>query len=481
MGMKNKPLIWLVASGITIAVLVVAGLGLAGAFDSSQKPRLESSGPTLGPTPTPSLVPTPTPAPNPNPVTTPTPTSSPGLTPTSTSSRRLTPTPTPSPVPTPTPGAGPTQEPARAGSSEQVVALDPDYENALRSARFSIRGWTTDFSLHSVPFDEIRSGGPPRDGIPPLDSPQFTTFEEASRWLEAKEPVIALEINGDARAYPLQILIWHEIVNDSVGGVPVTVTFCPLCNSAIVFERELDGVVHDFGTSGNLRNSDLIMWDRQTESWWQQFTGEGIVGQLTGKRLTMVPASIISWDDFGAAHPDGLVLSRDTGFSRDYGSNPYGGYDQADRPPFLYRGDLDGRLLPKERVVAVTIGDEDAAFPFSILEEERVAGYMVGGNDIVVYFKPGTRSALDSGIISLSREIGATGVFDTVLDGQTLTFRGQDDDMVDNETGSIWNILGKAVAGPLLGKQLTPVVHANHFWFSWGAFKPETKIYKGAG
>ena len=247
----------------------------------------------------------------------------------------------------------------------------------------------------------------------------------------------------------------------------------------MVFERELDGVIYDFGTSGNLRNSDLIMWDRQTESWWQQFTGEGIVRELTGKRLTMIPASIVSWEDFKAAHPESKVLSRDTGFSRDYGSNPYGGYDRADWPPFLYRGDLDGRLLPKERVVAVAIGDEDAAFPFSILEEERVAGYMVGGRDIVVYFKPGTRSALDSGIIALSRDVGATGVFDTLLDGQQLSFRGQGDDMVDNETGSVWNILGQAVAGPLLGKQLTPVVHANHFWFAWGAFKPETKIYEG--
>ena len=291
--------------------------------------------------------------------------------------------------------------------------------------------------------------------------------------------MIAFEINGDPRAYPLQILTWHEIVNDSVGGVPVSITFCPLCNSAIVFERELDGAIYDFGTSGNLRNSDLVMWDRQTESWWQQFIGEAIVGELTGKRLTMVPASIIAWEDFKSAHPGGSVLSRDTGFSRDYGRNPYGGYDRADNPPFLFDGDLDGRLLPKERVAAVTIGDEDAAFPFTILEEERVVEYSVGGHDLVVYFRPGTRSALDSGSIAKARDVGATGIFDANLDGRKLTFRADGDNLVDNETGSVWNILGKAMEGPLEGKQLSPIVHANHFWFSWGVFKPDTKIYRG--
>ena len=118
-----------------------------------------------------------------------------------------------------------------------------------------------------MPYGEIMSGGPPRDGIRPIDDPKFTTFEDARGWLADQEPVIAFELNRDVRAYPLQVLIWHEIVNDEVGGVPVAATFCPLCNSAIVFDRRLDGVTLDFGTSGKLRNSDLVMWDRQTESW----------------------------------------------------------------------------------------------------------------------------------------------------------------------------------------------------------------------
>ena len=299
-------------------------------------------------------------------------------------------------------------------------------------------------------------------------------------WIDSLEPVIAFELNGDARAYPLQILIWHEIVNDTVGGVPVVVTFCPLCNSAIAFDRRVDGVLYDFGVSGNLRNSDLIMYDRQTHSWWQQFTGQGIVGELTGKMLRFLSAPIISWEDFKSANPEGKVLSRDTGFSRSYGRNPYAGYDRVDNTPILFYGDLDGRLLPKERVAAVTIGDEDAAFPFSILEEERVVNYTLNGQDLVVFFTPGTRSALDRSVFERSKEIGATGVFDPHLDGQKHTFRAKGDTILDNETGSVWNILGKAVEGPLTGKALEPIIHANHFWFSWAAFKPDTKIYQGA-
>ncbi|MGH2602162.1 MAG: DUF3179 domain-containing protein, partial [Dehalococcoidia bacterium] len=180
--------------------------------------------------------------------------------------------------------------------------------------------------------------------------------------------VIAFEHAGDARAYPLAILIWHEIVNDTVGGLPVTVTFCPLCNTAIVFDRRLDGQVLDFGTTGNLRHSDLVMYDRQTESWWQQVTGEAIVGELTGKQLTFLPAVIVAWSEFKAAYPQGQVLSSETGFLRDYGQNPYTGYDDADESPFLFRGTADGRLPPKERVVTVSLGGEDVAYPWPVLE-----------------------------------------------------------------------------------------------------------------
>ncbi len=223
----------------------------------------------------------------------------------------------------------PTRTPRPTASRELV--------NQRAIDRYRNEGWETDFSQHSVPFSEIFSGGPPRDGIPPLDNPTFVSVSEADDWLRPKEPVILFEMDGEAKAYPLQILIWHEIVNDEIAGIPIAVTFCPLCNSAITFDRRLDGVVYDFGTSGKLRNSDLVMWDRQTQSWWQQFTGEAIVGELTGSKLKFLSSTIISWNDFKDFHPDGKVLSRETGFPSSYGRNPYAGYDTS-RQPFLYTG-----------------------------------------------------------------------------------------------------------------------------------------------
>ncbi len=358
--------------------------------------------------------------------------------------------------------------------------IEPDllYQAELDDARLQTSGWLTDFSRHTVAFDEIQSvlG---RDGIPAIDRPRFQTIEEAESVMGDLEPVITFKINGEAKAYPLSILTWHEVVNDTVGGEPVIVTFCPLCNSALAFKRTLDGRVFDFGVSGKLRNSDLIMWDRQTQTWWQQLTGEAIVGELAGHTLEIIPASIISWADFKEANPDSLVLSRDTGFSRPYGSNPYAGYDRVDRPPFLFDGEEDDRLLPKERVAAFEIGDVSAAFPFRVLETEGVVNDPVNGTDVVVFFKSGTVSALDRALIIDSKDVGSTGVFVAQLDGKKLTFRLQDGKFVDDQTGSVWNILGEAVEGEMKGKSLTPIIHGNHFWFAWGAFNPDTLIYKG--
>ncbi|MFQ5995829.1 MAG: DUF3179 domain-containing protein [Acidiferrobacterales bacterium] len=364
-------------------------------------------------------------------------------------------------------------------SAGQGVKSDPDFRDKLANSRISTFGWKTDFSRYCVPYGEILSGGVPRDGIPPIDNPKFVTTDDADQWIGAEEPVIALELNGDARAYPLQIMTWHEIANDVVGGVPITVSFCPLCNSAVVFDRRLDGVVYDFGVSGNLRNSDLIMWDRQTESWWQQLTGEGIVGTLAGKKLTLLASTTIAWSDFKAANPGGKVLSRDTGHFRQYGQNPYVGYDRIDQSPFLFDGKLDGRLKPMERVVAVTVGDADAAFPYSVLAKERAVTYELNGQAMVVFYKPGTRSALGARVIAQAEDVGAAAVFDPTLEGKRLSFRVEGDRIVDHETGSSWNMLGEATAGPLAGKKLGAIIHANHFWFAWAAFKPDTEIYRG--
>ncbi len=372
-----------------------------------------------------------------------------------------------------------TERPAAETSSPTAPTTTPvptATTHDLGDVRFSTAGWRTDFTKHNVPLSEISAGGPPRDGIPPIDQPRFVSVTEANGWLEPQEPVIHLAIGDDVRAYPLQVLIWHEIVNDEVGGVPVAVTFCPLCNTAIAFDRRLGGRTLDFGTTGNLRHSDLVMWDRQTESWWQQITGEAIVGELTGHQLDMLPTTIIAWETFRQQFPDGTVLSRETGYDRSYGSNPYAGYDQVDEPPFLFDGPVDGQLPPKERVVTVSHGGEDLAYPFALLSERRVIADTVGGQAIVVFFQPGTASVLDQSQIAASRDVGATAVFKPVIDGQELTFIWEDGAFVDTTTRSQWSILGEAIAGPLAGKQLTPLVHGNHFWFAWAAFKPETRI-----
>jgi len=349
----------------------------------------------------------------------------------------------------------------------------------LRGAGFSTGDWDkTNFRIRSVPLKEFTSGGPGKDGIPAIDRPKFETVPQAGTWLDDREPVQVLQIDGDARAYPLQILIWHEIVNDVVGGAPVAITYCPLCNSAVVFESTLpDGRVLDFGTTGNLRFSDLVMYDRQTQSWWQQITGGAVVGDLTGTTLKFRDSPVVSWSEFKNAHPDGKVLSRQTGHSRPYGRNPYTGYDTSS--PFLFRGPADSRLPAIARVATVEIGDEAVAFPFDVLEDEPVVHYTIGRKEIVVFFKKGTASALDDSSIARGRDVGATGVFVSQVAGRKATFRAQGGEFRDNETGSAWNLFGLATAGPLKGTQLTPVVHGNHFWFSWAVFKPNTVVYSG--
>ena len=169
------------------------------------------------------------------------------------------------------------------------------------------------------------------------------------------------------------------------------------------------------------------------------------------------------------------------GHARPYGENPYVGYDRVDQPPFLFFDESDGRLLPKERVATVTVGEVAAAFPYSVLEREGVVNYAVNGMDLAVFFKLGTASVLDGRQISSSKDIGATGIFESVVEGQTLTFKADGGKIVDDQTGSVWNILGHAVEGPLANAKLNPIAHGDHFWFSWAAFMPDTLIYKGTG
>jgi hypothetical protein len=343
--------------------------------------------------------------------------------------------------------------------------------------------WSTDFTKRTVPMEEFMAGGPSKDGIPAIDRPKFETVNQANKWLDKREPVAVVELNGEAKAYPLQILIWHEIVNDVVGDAPVVVTFCPLCNTTLAFDRRFDGRILDFGTTGFLRHSDMVMYDRQTETWWQQATGEALIGEYAGSRLEFIGAPVVSWETFKEQYPSGKVLSRDTGhpfYADRYGRNPYVGYDAAGSSPWgFFAGKNDNRLPAKERVVAVELDEEARAYPFSTLSEKRVVEDKIRGRHIVVLWTPGTASALDSAAIQAGRDVGATGVFDRELDGKRLSFEPYGNGVFrDKETGSIWNVLGYATEGSLAGKRLTPINHGNHFWFAWAVFKPETKVVR---
>jgi hypothetical protein len=254
----------------------------------------------------------------------------------------------------------------------------------------------TNFDKTSVDFDEIFSGGPPKDGIPSIDDPEFIDVAEVTD-LPDREPVIGLAVGGDVRAYPLRILMWHEIVNDVVGGVPVAVTFCPLCNAAIVFDRRVDGQVLEFGTTGKLRYSDLVMYDRQTESWWQQFLGEAIVGDMLGTRLDMLPSRIESFANFRARAPQGRVLVPAIVSTRSYGDNPYEGYDSLSSP-WLYRGDMPTEIAPLARVV--TVGRE--AWSLALVRERK----LIENDGIVITWEPGQASALDTGVIAEGFDVG---------------------------------------------------------------------------
>ena len=326
---------------------------------------------------------------------------------------------------------------------------------------------------------EIISGGPPPDGIPSIDAPRFVTVDEADEWLEDAEPVIFLEMNGETRAYPVQVMIWHEIVNDTVDDVPVTVTYCPLCNSAVSFRREVNGEVTTFGTSGRLYASALVMYDRATESLWTHFDGRAVVGALTGERLEPISSPLIAWADFKESHPNAMVLDKDaTGYSRPYGQNPYAGYDDPDTDPFLFRGSVDDRAAAKQRVVGVATGAGARAYALDGLMngDATATNDQVGDTSVVIFWKSGQASALEAGRVDSGRDVGSVGVFSPIVDGEALTFTVEGGAFVDEQTGSRWDITGKATSGELEGRSLEQIHHLDTFWFAWSTYQPETDL-----
>jgi Protein of unknown function (DUF3179) len=337
--------------------------------------------------------------------------------------------------------------------------------------------WRTNTEKRTISLAELESPAVTKDAIPAIDRPRFVAVREAREWLSDDEPVIALEVNFVSRAYPMEIMVWHEVVNDQIGGVPVAITFCSVCHSAIVFNRKLDRRVLSFGISGFVHGANMIFYDRETESWWQQFTGEAVVGDLTGKRLSRLPAEIISFAEFASAYPNGEVLSRETGYVRDYGRNPHLKYDKLNGYPSHFRGRPDKRLVPMERVIGVEITGHTKAFPYRISRARHVIYDRVGGQEIVIFHAGGTLSALDEEDMKRSRDVGSTGVFNPTIDGRRLQFRYENGQFIDQETGSRWNVLGKAVSGPLQGRSVKRIPHGDYFAFAWLAFKPATEIF----
>ncbi len=359
----------------------------------------------------------------------------------------------------------------RAVLASLVVAL------AVAGQSLPVRGqFKTDLTKRAIELSELLSGGPPKDGIPSIDNPQFVSVSEAATWIDEREPVMWLEHGGETRVYPLQILMFHELVNDRIGDLPILVSYCPLCQSAIVFDRRVDGTLYQFGVSGMLRNSDMVMYDRTTDSLWQQLTGEAIVGELTGARLEVVPSRLT---DFGAVkrnRPEARVLSRRTGAIRPYGSSPYVGYELGGGPRFPARYRHADRIHPLDRLVVIRHGGKARAHPLKVLARRTVADGKLAGQRYVIFFDPAAVSALDARQIARSRQVGSASVFSPTLDGRELRFRDRGGKVFDRETGSEWNILGEAVSGPLQGERLEPLDHGVFFAFAWLAFRPDTVV-----
>lgn len=357
-----------------------------------------------------------------------------------------------------------------AATADVIIDGEPDLPGTLSQLPFE-----TDWTRRTVDdWSEFLRGlqqPDPRDIIPPIDTPVFETVSLASQWLGPREPGALVQVEDEVRFYPLSILTRHEIVNDAFGDVPVAVTFCPLCNTAIAYDRRVNGEVLRFGVSGLLRNSDLVMWDDSTTSLWQQISGEGVVGDFAGAQLDSVPTSIISFEQFADNFPDGKSLAAESGFGRrGYGINPYSDYSSLSAP-FLFAGETDDRLPALSRVVGITDGETVASYSFDRVRSEQVINDDIDGRPIVVFFAGETADALGAQVIATAEAIGSGVAHDPVVDGQTLTFApSTDGTFVDDQTGSTWTIVGRAVAGELEGTQLDALEHRNEFWFAWQAF-----------
>ncbi len=350
------------------------------------------------------------------------------------------------------------------GPTEAAVNdLAPAFESGSTSSDYS-SVTVTNGQKHTVPLDKIISGGPPPDGIPSIDDPKFAHAEEAE-FMSGSDVVIGLEIEGEAKAYPLSILVWHEIVNDVVGGIPVAVTYCPLCYTSQVFERALGDRVVEFGTSGKLYNSNLVMYDRTTGTYWSQALGAAIKGELAGQRLGTVPFDVIRWDDWREVHPDTVVLTTETGHVRAYNVDPYGGYytDYSIIFPVDDAGAASGAMHPKEVILGFESGGTYKAYRQGDAEDSGAINDVVGDLPVLIV------STFEGNARAFERP---------VWDGQLLEFEYDGATLTDVQTGSVWDYDGMAVAGLLEGRSIERLAFSPGFWFEWVAFHPDTEVYE---
>lgn len=340
------------------------------------------------------------------------------------------------------------------------------YENSIVTSdgftdvnSFDLELMETDGVKHLIPLDKIKGGGPPRDGIPSIDNPVFVGVDD-SVFMSDSDTVVGVEINGEAKAYPLFILVWHEIVNDNIGDIPISVTYCPLCYTSQVFERVIEGQKVEFGTSGKLYNSNLLMYDRLTGSYWSQALGLAVTGELSGHRLDLVPFDIITWGDWKSLHSDTLVLTTDTGHIRSYATDPYGSYYT--EPGIMFPVEYsDDRMHPKEVVLGFRQDDVYKAFRQSDIESSVVINDSVGNVSVM--------------LVSLFSQNSRA--FERTVDGEPLNFAYVDDKLVDLQTNSEWNYDGLAVSGHYDGTQLKRMAIEPGFWFEWVAFHPNTLVF----
>ncbi len=286
----------------------------------------------------------------------------------------------------------------------------------------------------------IVSGGRPPDGIQSIDDPVWLAPDDID-WLEPEESVLAVELAGAVHLYPVQIMLWHEIVNDEIGGRPVTVTYCPLCNSAVAYDRRVGDQVLEFGTSGALFHSALVMYDRQTESLWTHFDGRSVVGDLMGSQLDLVAVQTLSWEQAVESWPQANVLDRPTGDlgNRPYGISPYPTYEALDEPlPGFFQAEPDPRLPARSRVVGLVVDDEVVAVDRQAVVERGMVEVPVGDRVIRLVHAEGVRSPLDSRLVADGVDIGAVSARDVES--------------------------GRAV----------PVLDT--FWFAWAAYYPDTTV-----